>query len=57
MRLSVKIDTEEKKRDENPSVQKTSLLITDLSPAFVYYTYILSREPSLAILLDVHGHT
>lgn len=39
MRLSVKIDTEEeKKREENPSVQKTSLLITDLSPAFVYNT-------------------
>jgi len=37
MRLSVKIDTE-KKREENPSVQKTSLLITDLSPAFVYNT-------------------
>lgn len=38
MRLSVKIDTKEKKREENPSVQKTSLLIMDLSPAFVYNT-------------------
>ena len=67
MRLSVKIDTEEKKRRKSIRTKNLFAHHGSFSRLCLQYnlnkqTYrqtnvILSREPSLAILLDVHGHT
>ena len=68
MRLSVKIDTEEKKRRKSIRTKNLFAHHGSFSRLCLQYnlniniqtdkqTNVLSREPSLAILLDVHGHT